>query len=149
MAFIQWLIPILAPALSGLVGVWLGARLVDRRERRELKLRAYGEVLKVLVEADEATRAVQIVAGDVSMAELKKEELSRAVEIQGRLHQAVLIAMITVGDAAGAALATFEVEWNDATAEKTLAEIAQRRRQAIDRTQAALLTAARRELKTR
>jgi len=147
MAFAQWLISMLAPAISGLLGVFIGAWLTDRRERREHKLRAYGELLKVLAEAYEAIRILRIVASDTSMTELQTEKMSRAMEIQLRVHQASAVALITVGHEAEVALAAFELDWN-AAAGNTTAETARLRMEAIDKVQAALLTVAKRELKT-
>jgi hypothetical protein len=71
-------------------------------------------------------------------------------EVAPRLHQAVLVAMITVGPDAETVLATFEREWaRAADGQRTTGEIARMRMDAVAQAQAVLLTAAKRELQSR
>ena len=146
LALIQWFVPIVLPALSGLIGVVIGAWMSTRRERRDQKRQAYIDVLRVLTETYEAARALAIIDRE-NLSDIRGEILTRANEINLRRRQALAIAQITLGREAADVLIAFDEEWRGAAAGPK-DEIARRRQQAADRVVHDLLEAARRELKT-
>jgi hypothetical protein len=142
MALLQGLIALLVPPVSGLLGVVIGAWLTARREETR---RAYVEVLKILAEVHQATHR----AASNAFAASEAEQLDRIVnEVMPRLHQAELVAMLTVSQDAWTALTTFHDEWDGAfDGQRTTADVARMRVGAVDRAQAALVKAAKRELR--
>jgi hypothetical protein len=148
MALLQGLIALLVPPVSGLLGVVIGAWLTARRERREETRRAYVEVLKILAEVHQAKHRLHLAASN-AFAASEAEQLDRIVnEVMPRLHQAELVAMLTVSQDAWTALTTFHDEWDGAfDGQRTTADVARMRVGAVDRAQAALVKAAKRELR--
>jgi len=152
----QWAISTLVPAASGLCGVALGAWMVTRRERGNMKRDAYTALLEGFQETYMAYRRLEsnfklrLPSADPGAVgkELFEKFGPEFKEARTKLYSAMTVGRIVLSKEARVALSTYLTEDVEATAAKGegIFEFMRARRKAIEEAQERIERAARVEL---
>jgi hypothetical protein len=137
----------------GLLGVLLGARLAQRRDRWNYRRELYAKLLMLLSEACLAASQLLWLEEDGDPASPRFQEWrtaasDRAASAMKRLRRISGIATAILGPHVDVVLDTLEAEWLRAGQEKTAHAGADRWSAAANRARDAIIAAARRDLKT-